>query len=60
MSEISDDRPLTFSVGCSIMIIVKGVESMVIVKAISVIMVVAICLVPVLIHSKENKENEKK
>lgn len=60
MSEISDDRPLTFSVGCSIMIIVKGVENMVIVKAISVIMVVAICLVPVLIHSKENKENEKK
>jgi hypothetical protein len=39
---------------------VKGVESMIIVKAISMIMVVAICLVPVLIHSKENKKNEKK
>jgi hypothetical protein len=39
---------------------VKGVESMIIVKAISMIMVVAICLVPVSIHSKENKKNEKK
>ena len=60
MSEISDDRPLTFSMGCSIISIVKGVESMVIIKVISMIMIVAICLVPVLIHSKENKENEKK
>ena len=60
MSEISDDRPLTFLLRYGIMSTVKGVESMIIVKAISMIMVVAICLVPVSIHSKENKKNEKK